>query len=185
MLDSSTVYDLKSRFRGELIAPGDPQYDGARAVFNATIDRRPALIARCAGPDDVIQAVNFARQQSLLVSVRSTGHNVAGFAVCDNGLVIDLSQMKGIAVDSTARTVRTEGGCNWGEVNDALQPYGLAATGGFVSVTGVSGLTLGGGLGWLVRKHGLALDNLLSAEVVLADGRLVTTSAGENEDLFW
>jgi FAD/FMN-containing dehydrogenase len=185
MIPSSTVYDLKSRLGGELIVPGDPRYDDARAVFNVTIDRRPALIARCAGPDDVIQAVHFAREQNMLVSVRGTGHNVAGFAVCDNGLVIDLSRMKGIAVDAAARTVRAEGGCNWGEVNDALQPHGLAATGGFVSVTGVSGLTLGGGLGWLVRKHGLALDNLLSAEVVLADGRLVTASAGENDDLFW
>lgn len=185
MIASSAVYDLKSRFRGELIVPGDPSYDGARAVFNVTIDRRPALIARCAGADDVIQAVNFARQLNLVLSVRGTGHNVAGFAVCDDGLVIDLSRMKGIMVDAQARTVRAEGGCNWGEVNDALQPCGLAATGGFVSVTGVSGLTLGGGLGWLVRKHGLALDNLLSAEVVLADGRLVTASPRENDDLFW
>jgi FAD/FMN-containing dehydrogenase len=185
MIASSTVHQLKSRFRGELIVPGDERYDTARAVFNATIDRRPALIARCTGPDDVIQAVNFARQEKLLVAVRGTGHNVAGFAVCDDGFVIDLSRMKAITVDAPARTVRVEGGCNWGEVNDALQPHGLAATGGFVSVTGVSGLTLGGGVGWLVRKHGLALDNLLSAEVVLADGRLVTASARENDDLFW
>ena len=185
MIASSAVYQLKSRFRGDLIVPGDPQYDAARVVFNATINRRPALIARCAGPDDVVQAVNFARQENLLLSVRGTGHNVAGFAVCDDGLVIDLSQMKAIKVDPQARTVRVDGGCNWGEVNDALQPHGLAATGGFVSVTGVAGLTLGGGLGWLVRKHGLALDNLLSAEVVLADGRLVTASARDNEDLFW
>src|SRR5688572_16802836 len=185
MIASSTINQLKSRFRGDLIAPGDPQYDGARAVFNVTIDRRPALIARCAGPEGVIQAVNFARQENLLLSVRGTGHNVAGFAVCDEGLVIDLSRIKGIMVDAPARTVRAEGGCNWGEVNDALQPHGLAATGGFVSVTGVSGLTLGGGLGWLVRKHGLALDNLLSAEVVLADGRLVTADARKNSDLFW
>jgi FAD/FMN-containing dehydrogenase len=185
MIASSAVYQLKSRFRGELIGPGDQQYDAARTVFNVTINRRPALIARCAGADDVMQAVNFARKENLLLSVRGTGHNVAGFAVCDDGLVIDLARMKGITVDPQARTVRAEGGCNWGEVNDALQPYGLAATGGFVSVTGVSGLTLGGGLGWLVRKHGLALDNLLSAEVVLADGRLVTASARENDDLFW
>jgi len=185
MIASSAVYQLKSRFRGELIGPGDQQYDAARTVFNVTINRRPALIARCAGADDVMQAVNFAGQENLLLSVRGTGHNVAGFAVCDDGLVIDLARMKGITVDPQARTVRAEGGCNWGEVNDALQPYGLAATGGFVSVTGVSGLTLGGGLGWLVRKHGLALDNLLSAEVVLADGRLVTASARENDDLFW
>lgn len=185
MVASSAVQQLKSRFRGELIVPGDRRYDTARKVFNATIDRRPALIAQCAGSDDVVQAVNFARQEKLIVSVRGTGHNVAGFAVCDDGLVIDLSGMKGIAVDAGARRVRVEGGCNWGEVNDALQPHGLAATGGFVSITGVSGLTLGGGLGWLVRKHGLALDNLLSAEVVLADGRLVTASARENNDLFW
>ena len=185
MIASFAVNQLKSRFRGELIVPGDPQYDAARTVFNVTVDRRPALIARCAGQDDVIQAVNFARQENVLLAVRGTGHNVAGFAMCDDGLVIDLSRMKATTVDPQARTVRAQGGCNWGEVNDALQPYGLAATGGFVSVTGVSGLTLGGGLGWLVRKYGLALDNLLSAEVVLADGRLVTTSARENADLFW
>jgi FAD/FMN-containing dehydrogenase len=185
MIASSAMDQLKSHFRGELIVPGDERYDAARKVFNASIDRRPALLARCAGVDDVTQAVNFARRENLLVSVRGTGHNVAGFAVCDDGMVIDLSGMKGIAVDAPARTARVEGGCNWGEVNDALQPHGLAATGGFVSVTGVSGLTLGGGLGWLVRKHGLALDNLLSAEVVLADGQLVTASARTNDDLFW
>jgi FAD/FMN-containing dehydrogenase len=149
------------------------------------IDRRPALIARCADPGDVVQAVNLAREQRLLVSVRCSGHNVAGYAVCDDGIVIDLSRMKAIEVSPAARTVRAGAGLNWGEVNDALQPHGLAATGGFVSLTGVSGLTLGGGLGWLVRKHGLALDNLLSAEMVLADGRLVTASASENDDLFW
>lgn len=185
MIAASTVQQLKSRFHGELIAPGDLGYDAARVVFNAQIDRRPALIARCTGPEDVIQAVNLARVQGLLVSVRCTGHNVAGYAVCNDGLVIDLSRMKEIEVDPAARTVRVEAGCNWGEVNDALQPHGLAATGGFVSITGVSGLTLGGGLGWLVRKHGLALDNLVSAEVVLADGRLVRASATRNEDLFW
>ena len=185
MINSSAVEDLKSRFQGKLIVPADLQYEDARRVFNAAIDRRPALIARCTGADDVIQAVNFAREQNLLVAVRGTGHNVAGFAVCDEGLVIDLTPMKGIEVDPQARTVRVEGGCTWGEVNDALQAFGLAATGGFVSVTGVSGLTLGGGLGWLVRKYGLALDNLLSAEVVLADGQRVTASADENEELFW
>jgi FAD/FMN-containing dehydrogenase len=185
MIAASAVQQVKSRFSGELLAPGDPGYDEARAVFNAMIDRRPALIARCTGPDDVIQAVNLARVQQLLVSVRCSGHNVAGYAVCDDGLVIDLSRMKEIAVDPAARTIRAGAGLTWGEVNDALQPHGLAATGGFVSITGVSGLTLGGGLGWLVRKHGLALDNLLSAQVVLADGRLVTASASEHEDLFW
>jgi FAD/FMN-containing dehydrogenase len=185
MITSSAIEDLKSRFQGKLMVPSDPQYNAARRVFNAAIDRRPALIAQCAGADDVTQAVNFAREQSLLLAVRGTGHNVAGFAVCDEGLVVDLTAMKGIEVDPQARTVRVEGGCTWGEVNDALQPFALAATGGFVSVTGVSGLTLGGGLGWLVRKHGLALDNLLSAEVVLADGQQVMASADENEELFW
>ncbi|MFW6174923.1 MAG: FAD-binding oxidoreductase [Chloroflexota bacterium] len=154
-------------------------------MFNAMIDRRPAVIARCADAEDVAKAVNFAREENLLVSVRGSGHNVAGFAVCEDGLMIDLTPMKGISVDAAARTVQVEAGCNWGEVTDALEPHGLAATGGFVSVTGVSGLTLGGGFGWLVRKHGLALDNLLSAEVVLADGLRVTASAEENDDLFW
>ncbi|HVS13545.1 MAG TPA: FAD-binding oxidoreductase [Thermoanaerobaculia bacterium] len=185
MITSSSLDQLKADFDGDLIVPGDERYDDTRAVFNAAIDRRPALIAQCASADDVIVAVNFAREQNVLAAVRGTGHNVAGFGVCDDGLVIDLSGMKGIAVDPTTRTVRVEAGCNWGEVNDALEPHGLAATGGFVSITGVSGLTLGGGLGWLVRKHGLALDNLLSAEVVLADGRQVTASARENDDLFW
>ncbi len=185
MIASSTIKQLKSHFRGELMVPGDEQYEAARADFNAAIDRRPVLIARCAGPDDVIQAVHFARKENLLVAVQGTGHNVAGFAMCDDGLVIDLSRMKDIAVDPPAQTVRVEGGCTWGEVNDALEPHGLAATGGFVSITGVSGLTLGGGLGWLVRKYGLALDNLLSAEVVLADGRLITASTQQNDDLFW
>jgi FAD/FMN-containing dehydrogenase len=185
MITPAEIEDLKSSFRGKLIVPADPQYNTTRVVFNAAIDRRPGLIAQCAGPDDVVRAVNLAREKNLVLAVRGTGHNVAGFAVCDEGMVIDLSPMKAIEVDPHARTVRVEGGCTWGEVNDALQPYGLAATGGFVSITGVSGLTLGGGLGWLVRKHGLALDNLLSADVVLADGRLVTASLDENEDLFW
>jgi len=185
MIDASAIQQFRSRFGGALLAPGSAEYEAARTVFNAMIDRRPALIAQCATTTDVIEAVNFAREQTLLTSVRCTGHHVGGYAVCDGGLVIDLSRMKAVRVDPAARTVRVEGGCNWGDVNDALQPHGLAATGGFVSVTGVSGLTLGGGLGWLVRKHGLALDNLISAEVVLADGRLVTASASENDDLFW
>jgi len=185
MISSSSVQELKSRLSGNLILPDNEEYDAARTVFNAAIDRRPALIVRCASTEDVVQAVNFGRQQNLVIAVRGTGHNVAGYAVCADGLVIDLSHMKAVSVDPEARTVRAQGGCNWGEVNDALQPHGLAATGGFVSVTGVAGLTLGGGLGWLVRKHGLALDNLLRAEVVLADGRLLVASLHENDDLFW
>lgn len=185
MISPSDARELRARFSGELLAPGDAGYDAARAVFNAMIDRRPCLIARCRDADDVVEAVAFARERAILVSVRCTGHNIGGFAVCDDGLVIDLSRMKGIAVDSVASTVRVEAGCNWGEVADALQPHGLAVPGGFVSVTGVSGLTLGGGLGWLVRKYGLSLDNLLSADVVLADGRRVTASRTSNHDLFW
>jgi FAD/FMN-containing dehydrogenase len=185
MISGSTINGLKARFQGELLTPEDAGYDTARTVFNAAINRRPALIARCASTEDVIAAVNFARDEQLPVSVRCSGHNIAGFAVCDDGVVIDLSPMKAIDVNPQARTVRVGAGLTWGEVNDALQPYDLAAAGGFVSLTGVSGLTLGGGLGWLVRKHGLALDNLLSAEVVLASGRRVTASASENDDLFW
>jgi FAD/FMN-containing dehydrogenase len=181
----SDVGDLKSRFGGTLLQPSDQGYDTARQVFNAMIDRRPALIAQCKSVADVTLIVNFARERGSLLSVRCAGHNVAGFAVCDDGIVIDLSRMKRISVDAEARSVLVEAGCTWGEVTDALQPHGLAATGGFVSVTGVSGLTLGGGFGWLVRKHGLAIDNILSAEVLLADGSRVTASSTENEDLFW
>jgi FAD/FMN-containing dehydrogenase len=184
-IEPSEVQVFQSRFAGSTLTPGDTEYDNARTVFNAMIDRRPALIARCANTADVSEAVNFARTRNLIVAIRCTGHNVCGYAVCDGGLVIDLSRMKRITIDETARKVRVEPGCTWGEVNDALQLYDLAATGGFVSVTGVSGLTLGGGLGWMLRKHGLAIDNLVSAEVVLADGRLVTASASENDELFW
>jgi len=185
MITPSRITQLKNDFQGQLLIGGDPDYDAARKVFNIMIDRRPEVIARCRSSGDVAKIVNFARQNGALVSIRGTGHNVAGYAVCNGGIVIDLSPMKGIQVDPKSHTVRVEAGLTWGEVNDALQPYGLAATGGFVSVTGVSGLTLGGGLGWLVREHGLALDNLLSAQVVLADGRIVTASASKNEDLFW
>ncbi|SIT37192.1 FAD linked oxidase domain-containing protein [Paraburkholderia piptadeniae] len=183
MINSSEI--RQSGFQGEIIQSGDQEYDKARAVFNASIDRRPVLIARCVDADDVARIVTLARRHNLPLAIRSTGHNVAGYAVCDDGVVIDLSLMKAITVDPSARTVRVESGCNWGDVNDALQLHGLAATGGFVSITGVSGLTLGGGLGWLVRKHGLALDNLLGAEIVLADGRKVKANSRENEDLFW
>ena len=185
MTTDTAVRELKSYLSGRLIVPGDANYDAARSVFNAAIDRHPAAVAQCATADDVVHALAFAREQNLPVSVKCTGHNVAGFAVCDKGIVIDLSPMKSIAVDAAARTVRVGAGCTWGEVNDALQPYGLAAAGGFVSITGVAGLTLGGGLGWLVRKHGLALDNMIGARVVLANGRVVSASATENDDLFW
>ena len=185
MLEDSVVQAFKSSLRGELLLPSDDGYDAARKIYNAMIDKRPAMIARCAGAADVITCVNFAREHHLLVSVRGGGHNVAGKAVCDDGLMIDLSRMKGIRVDPIRRTVRAEPGLTWGELNDDLQIFGLAATGAYVSTTGISGLTLGGGLGWLVRKHGLTVDNLLSADIVTADGRLLIASATENEDLFW
>jgi FAD/FMN-containing dehydrogenase len=183
--DEPRIAEFKTSLRGLLIRPGDDGYDAARKIHNAMIDRRPDFIVRCAGIADVIGAVNFARSHRLSVAIRGTGHNVAGTSLCDGGLVVDLSLMKSVRIDPVARTARVEGGATWGELNHDLQAFGLAATGGFISTTGVSGLTLGGGLGWLVRKHGLALDNLLSADVVAADGRLLIASASQNEDLFW
>lgn len=185
ILDEATVQDFRGRLRGDLLRPGDNGYDAARAVFNVMIDRRPALIAQCAGSADVIAAVTFAREHELLVAVRGGGHHVAGNAVCDGGLVIDLSRMKGLRIDPVRRTARAEAGLTWGELNHDLQAFGLGATGGYISITGIPGLTLGGGFGWLVRKHGLALDNLLSVDIVTADGQLRTTSPAEHPDLFW
>jgi FAD/FMN-containing dehydrogenase len=176
---------FEAGFRGELLRPGAPGYDDARKVWNGMIDRRPALIARCAGPADVICAVNFARDHDLLVSVKGGGHNITGNAVCERGLMIDLSRMKGIRIDQARRTARAEAGLTWGEYNRETQAFGLASTGGVVSTTGIAGLTLGGGLGWLMGKHGLSCDNLISADIVTADGKLLTTSAEENPDLFW
>jgi FAD/FMN-containing dehydrogenase len=172
-------------FKGALLRPGDAGYDEARRVHNGLIDRRPALIARCAGVADVVSAVGVARDRGLPLAVRGGGHNVAGLAVVDDGLVIDLSGMKGIHVDPGARTARAEGGVNWAELNRETQLHGLAVTGGVISTTGIAGLTLGGGLGWLMPKHGLAADNLRSAQVVTADGRVLTASAEEHADLFW
>ncbi len=171
--------------RGQLIRPRDADYDAARQVFNAAIDKRPALIARCADVADVIAAVNFAREHDLLLAVRGGGHNVAGLGTCDGGLVIDLSPMKGIRIDPAARTARAEGGCTWGDLDHATHAFGLATPGGIVSTTGIGGLTLGGGLGHLTRRYGLAIDNLLSVDIVLADGRLVSANAGQHADLFW
>jgi FAD/FMN-containing dehydrogenase len=184
-LNDATVRDLASKLRGELIRPGDAAYESARKVYNGMIDRRPALIARCVDVADVISAVSFAREHGLTLAVRGGGHSGPGLGVCDGGLVIDLSRMKGIRVDPAARTVRVEGGCTWGDVDHATHPFGLATPSGFISSTGVGGLTLGGGIGYLARKYGLTIDNLLGVDVVLADGRLVTASAEENQDLFW
>ena len=184
-LDEATIQDLKAGLRGALLRSGDDGYDSARRVWNGMIDRGPALIVRCAGVADVIGAVDYARKHDLLVSVRGGGHNVSGNAVCDDGLMIDLSPMKGIRVDPVGRTARAQAGLTWGEFDHETQVFGLACTGGQISSTGIAGLTLGGGIGNLMRKCGLTVDNLLSADVVTADGRFITASATENEDLFW
>jgi FAD/FMN-containing dehydrogenase len=184
-LDEESVRALGERLRGQLIRPGDGEYEQARLVWNGMIDRRPALIARCAGTEDVVEAVNFAREHGLLVAVRGGGHNVAGHATSDGGIVIDLSPMRKVEVDAERRIVRAGGGALWADVDAATQVYGLAAPGGLVSDTGIAGLTLGGGLGWLRRKHGLSCDNLIGAEVVTAGGRVVYASESENFDLLW
>ena len=172
-------------FRGELITSDHADYDTARAVWNGAIDRRPRLIARCSGSADVAAAVRFARDHDLEIAVRGGGHNVAGTAVCDDGIVIDLSAMRAVSVDPAGRTARVQGGALWGDVDHETQAHGLATTGGIVSHTGVAGLTLGGGLGWLMRNHGLTVDNLLAAEVVTAEGSIVRASTDEHPDLFW
>jgi hypothetical protein len=179
------VQELNSRFGGEVISPGDPGYDEARLVWNAMIDKRPGLIARPRDAADVAAAVDFAREQRLPVAVRCGGHSVAGKGVCDEGLLIDLSLMKGVRVDPERKTARANAGVLWGEYDKETQAFGLASPGGRVTTTGIGGFTLGGGYGWLSSKYGLACDNLISAEVVTADGRLLTASETENEDLLW
>jgi len=185
VLSEAAVEEFRANLRGQLICPGDDGYDEARTIWNGMIDKKPALIARCAGVADVIDSVNFARANDLLVAVRGGGHNVAGNALCNDGIVIDLSPMKGIRVDPVQRTARAEAGLTWGEFDHETQAFGLATTGGVSTTTGVAGLTLGGGSGWLMGSHGLACDNLLSVDVVTADGRLVTASESQNADLFW
>ncbi|HEX4981321.1 MAG TPA: FAD-binding oxidoreductase [Ilumatobacteraceae bacterium] len=172
-------------FRGVLITPDHHDYDDARAVWNGTVDRRPRLIARCSGTADVAAAVRFARDCDLEIAVRGGGHNVAGTAVCDDGIVIDLSAMRAVSVDLADRTALVQGGALWGDVDHETQAHGLATTGGIVSHTGVGGLSLGGGIGWLMRKHGLTVDNLVEAEVVTATGDIVRASANNHPDLFW
>ncbi len=184
-LDEAAIRELEASFRGELVRPADAGYDVHRKVWNGSIDRYPALIARCAGVADVGAAVRFAKVSGLPVAVRGGGHSFPGLSVCDGGIVIDLGSMKGIRVDPGARTARVQAGVLWGELDHETQAFGLATTGGIVTHTGVAGLTLGGGIGWLQRKHGLTIDNLLAADVVTADGELVKASSSENADLFW
>jgi FAD/FMN-containing dehydrogenase len=184
-LDAEIVEALRAGMRGEVIVPADPGYDAARAVWNGAIDRRPGAVARCAGTADVLHAVNVARSAGLLVAVRSGGHSFAGNGVCDDGLVIDLAPMRGIRVDPGARRARCGAGVLWGELDHETQAFGLATPGGVISHTGVAGLTLGGGLGWLNRRHGLSCDNLAAVDLVTADGQLVHAGERQNEDLFW
>jgi FAD/FMN-containing dehydrogenase len=184
-IDESAVRAFRNRLRGNLLRPGEPGYDDARTVWNAMIDREPAAIARCAGTADVIAGVEFAREQNLRLSVKGGGHHVSGAAVCEDGLVLDLGAMDGIRVDPAAKTVRVGGGATWGQVDHETQAFGLATPGGQDPDIGVGGLTLGGGVGWLSPKYGLACDNLLSADVVTADGELVHASESEHPDLFW
>ena len=182
---SQSVSELAASFGGRLLQPADAGYDEARRVHNGLIDKRPAVIARCQGTADIVDAVALARKLGLEIAVRGGGHNVAGRATVDDGLMIDLAPMKGILVDPKARRARAQGGVTWRELNRETQLHGLATTGGVVSTTGIAGLTLGGGLGWLMSKHGLALDNLASAEIVTAEGKVIRASADENSDLFW
>ncbi|CAN5756434.1 FAD-binding oxidoreductase [soil metagenome] len=184
-IDEATIQSLADRFQGTLVRPMDTDYDADRQVWNGMIDRYPALIARCAETADVIAAVNFARENNLLIAVRGGGHNVAGNAVCDGGVVIDLSLMRAVEVDAGTHTVRAQGGATWADVDRKTEPFGLAVPGGMVSTTGVAGLTLHGGMGHLRRKYGLSIDNLISVEIVTADGQVRTASRSENSDLFW
>ena len=179
------VRQLREQVRGEVVTVEDGAYEEARRVYNAMIDRRPRVIVRCTGPDDVVAAVNFARECELDLAVRGGSHSVPGFGTADEAVVIDLSRMQGVDVDAGTSTARAQGGATWGAFNDATHAHGLATTGGIVSTTGIGGLTLGGGIGYLSRGFGLSCDNLLSAEVVTADGRMLSVSDRENEDLFW
>ena len=181
----SAVAALREQLRGRLVSPDDTRYDAARKVWNGRIDRRPSLIAFCADEKEVVVALRFAREHELLVAVRGGGHSCAGTAVCDDGLVIDLSLMKAIEVDAAARSAQAQGGVLWGELDRATQAFGLAVPGGTDSEVGIAGLTLGGGNGWLMGVHGATCDNLLSADVVMADSRTVTANCNKNADLFW
>jgi FAD/FMN-containing dehydrogenase len=185
LISDDLIEQFQTGFRGDVIRPGDAAYNAARKIWNASVDKHPGIIARCRGVADVVAAVNFARENGILLAVRGGGHNVGGRALCDGGLVIDLCHMKGIHVDVRRRRVRVQAGATLGDVDRETHLHGLAVPAGVVSATGIAGLTLGGGVGWLVRKYGLTCDNVLSFDVVTADGRLLTTNAEENDDLFW
>ena len=185
VLGESVVEQFKESLRGELLRPGETGYDEARTIHNGMIDRHPALIVRCGGVADVISSVNFARDNSLLLSVRGGGHGVPGHAICDGGIMIDLSLMKDVRVDPVGRTARASGGATWGDFDHETQAFGLATTGGVARPTGIAGLTLGGGHGYLMRRFGLACDNLISVDVVTAEGNLLTANSAESSDLFW
>lgn len=184
-IDEKIIQELRSELRGPVLVPTDPGYDEARTIFNGMFDRRPALIVRATGAADIMDVVRFVRRHELDFSVRGGGHNVAGKAVCDGGLMLDLSLMKGVRVDRERATVRVQGGATWGDVDRETQAFGLATTGGIVTTTGVAGLTLNGGIGWLRNKYGTSSDNLVSADVVTADAELLTASERENPELFW
>jgi FAD/FMN-containing dehydrogenase len=182
---SYNIQSLRAGFLGELFEPKDAGYNEARRIWNASVNKRPGLIARCSGIADAIAAVNFGRENNLLTAIRGGGHNVGGRGLCDDGLVIDLSRMRSVLVDTATQRVRVQGGATLGDLDRETHVFGLAVPTGIVPKTGIGGLTLGGGVGWLVRKYGMTIDNLLSVEVVSADGRVLTASLSENDDLFW
>ena len=184
-IGEATIAEFAAGLRGTVVRPGDADYDHERSIWNGAHDRRPTLIARCAGVADVIRTVDLARSEGLPLSVRGGGHSIPGFSTVDDGIVLDLSLMKGVQVNPARRRVAAQAGCTWKDVDAETQQFGLAVTGGLVSSTGIAGFTTGGGIGWLVRKHGLASDNLVGADVVTADGQFIHASADEHSDLFW
>jgi len=184
-IEKEKYTELKNTINGEVLIPGDPGYDDSRKIWNAMFDRKPAIIVRCSNVNDVIKSVNFGRENDLLIAVKGGGHNSAGTSVCDDGIMIDLSLMQEVKVNANNNTVKVQGGCLLGKVDEVTQKHGLAVSAGIVSHTGAGGLTLGGGFGWISRKYGLTVDNLVSAEIVTADGKIVTASIDENPDLFW
>src|SRR5262245_17643302 len=184
-VDAAKIDALKKGFGGKVLVPKDPGYDEARKIWNGMIDKRPAIIATCAGTKDVVKALSFARESGVLLAVRGAGHHIAGNSLCDDGVVIDLSRMKAVKVDARSKRATVEGGATLGDFDAATQAHGLATPVGINSTTGIAGLTLGGGFGWLSRKHGMTIDNLESAEVVTAKGEVVKASASANPDLFW